>query len=173
MTPDGRTSQPAPASGRSWRPLDAQARALADHSWSVDTRAVQPIRYATTSDDVSVAYQVVGSGDVDLIAALGIVTHLEVNWEEPAFARFLGKLASFSRLVLFDKRGVGLSEHPRCHRGARHGQLPVTQQLDASDRQQPHLHVDPVQQRPRQPRQVPAAGRGACRCRRCRPAATS
>jgi class 3 adenylate cyclase len=71
---------------------------------------VQPIRYATTSDDVTVAYQVAGGGDVDLIAALGIVTHLEVNWEEPAFARFLSKLASFSRLVLFDKRGVGLSD---------------------------------------------------------------
>jgi class 3 adenylate cyclase len=70
---------------------------------------VHPVRYAT-SQGVTVAYQVVGDGGVDLIAALGIVTHLEVNWEEPSFARFLNGLASFSRLILFDKRGVGLSD---------------------------------------------------------------
>ena len=67
------------------------------------------VRYAT-SQGVTVAYQVVGDGDVDLIAALGIVTHLDVNWEEPSLARFLNGLASFSRLILFDKRGVGLSD---------------------------------------------------------------
>ena len=65
----------------------------------LDTRAVQPIRYATTSDDVTVAYQVVGSGDVDLIAALGIVTHLEVNWEEPALAVFLAAVLRVSASV--------------------------------------------------------------------------
>jgi len=67
-------------------------------------------RSYATSQGVTVAYQVVGDGDVDLIAALGIITHLDVNWEEPSFARFLNGLASFSRLILFDKRGVGLSD---------------------------------------------------------------
>jgi class 3 adenylate cyclase len=70
---------------------------------------VPDIRFAT-SHDVTVAFQVVGDGDVDLISALGSVTHLEVNWEEPSFARFLKRLSSFSRLLLFDKRGVGLSD---------------------------------------------------------------
>jgi class 3 adenylate cyclase len=70
---------------------------------------VHPVRY-TTASNVTIAYQVVGDGDVDLIAALGSVTHLDVIWEEPAFAGFLNRLASFSRLILFDKRGVGLSD---------------------------------------------------------------
>ena len=64
----------------------------------------------TTSDGVSVAYQVVGDGPVDLITALGSATHLEVLCEHPHSARFLRNLARFSRLILFDKRGVGLPD---------------------------------------------------------------
>jgi pimeloyl-ACP methyl ester carboxylesterase len=67
-------------------------------------------RYAKTADGVHIAYQVAGDGPVDMVFVMGWVTNIEVMWEEPAFARFLGRLASFSRLILFDKRGVGLSD---------------------------------------------------------------
>ena len=67
-------------------------------------------RYAKTADGVHIAYQVVGDGPVDMVFVMGWVTNVEAMWEEPAFARFLGRLASFSRLILFDKRGVGLSD---------------------------------------------------------------
>jgi pimeloyl-ACP methyl ester carboxylesterase/class 3 adenylate cyclase len=67
-------------------------------------------RYAKTADGVHIAYQVVGDGPVDMVFVMGWVTNIEVMWEEPDFARFLERLASFSRLILFDKRGVGLSD---------------------------------------------------------------
>jgi DNA-binding winged helix-turn-helix (wHTH) protein len=66
-------------------------------------------RYAT-SGDVNIAYQVVGKGSLDVVFVMGWVSHLEYFWEEPSFARFLTRLASFSRLILFDKRGTGLSD---------------------------------------------------------------
>jgi DNA-binding winged helix-turn-helix (wHTH) protein/pimeloyl-ACP methyl ester carboxylesterase len=68
-----------------------------------------PVQYAR-SGDVNIAYQVCGSGQVDLVFVMGWVSHLEYFWKEPSFARFLGRLASFSRLILFDKRGTGLSD---------------------------------------------------------------
>jgi pimeloyl-ACP methyl ester carboxylesterase len=67
-------------------------------------------RYAKTADGVHVAYQVVGDGPIDMVFVMGWVTNIELMWEEPEFARLLGRLASFSRLILFDKRGVGLSD---------------------------------------------------------------
>src|SRR4030095_7057903 len=73
-------------------------------------------RYAK-SGDINIAYQVVGNGPRDLILVPGWVSNIEVLWEEPAVARFLGRLASFSRLILFDKRGTGLSD--------RLGELPT------------------------------------------------
>jgi class 3 adenylate cyclase len=66
-------------------------------------------RYAK-SGEASIAYQVVGDGPVDLVLAFGFTTHLEIQWEAPEFARFFERLASFSRLILFDKRGTGLSD---------------------------------------------------------------
>ncbi|HYI25382.1 MAG TPA: alpha/beta fold hydrolase [Thermomicrobiales bacterium] len=66
-------------------------------------------RYAR-SGDLSIAYQVVGDGPVDIVHGFGFVSHLEYHWEEPTFARYLQRLASFSRLILFDKRGTGLSD---------------------------------------------------------------
>ena len=62
------------------------------------------------SGDVSIAYQVVGDGRIDLVFIMGWVSNLDYFWEQPAFARFLRRLASFSRLILFDKRGTGLSD---------------------------------------------------------------
>ena len=67
------------------------------------------IRYAKSSD-VNIAYQIVGDGPRDLVLVPGWVSNIEVFWEEPSLARFLRRLASFSRLILFDKRGTGLSD---------------------------------------------------------------
>ena len=67
-------------------------------------------RYAKAPDGTSIAHQVVGDGPVDLVYASGIWSNVELMWEEPRWAHFLGRLAKFSRLILFDMRGVGLSD---------------------------------------------------------------
>jgi pimeloyl-ACP methyl ester carboxylesterase len=67
------------------------------------------IRY-TRSGDVSIAYQVVGSAPRDLVLVPGWLSNLEVFWEEPGLVRFLERLSTFCRLILFDKRGTGLSD---------------------------------------------------------------
>ena len=67
-------------------------------------------RYAKAPDGTSIAYQVVGDGPIDLVYASGIWSNVELMWEEPRWAHVLERLASFSRLVAFDMRGVGLSD---------------------------------------------------------------
>jgi pimeloyl-ACP methyl ester carboxylesterase len=67
------------------------------------------VRFARNGE-VHIAYQIVGDGPIDLVHTTGIFSNLDVMWEEPRWARYLGRLASFSRLVLFDMRGVGLSD---------------------------------------------------------------
>lgn len=67
------------------------------------------VRYARNGA-VSLAYQVLGSGPMDLVLVQGGVTHLEHAWLAPSFARFLRRLAAASRLILFDGRGTGLSD---------------------------------------------------------------
>ena len=67
-------------------------------------------RYAKTADGVHIAYQVVGDGPIDICSSLGWITHIERMWTEPRLARLLTRLASFSRVMMFDKRGVGLSD---------------------------------------------------------------
>jgi pimeloyl-ACP methyl ester carboxylesterase/tRNA A-37 threonylcarbamoyl transferase component Bud32 len=66
-------------------------------------------RYAK-SGDLSIAYQVIGRGPIDLVYAPGWVSNVEYTWEEPTLSRALRRLASFTRLILFDKRGTGLSD---------------------------------------------------------------
>jgi pimeloyl-ACP methyl ester carboxylesterase/class 3 adenylate cyclase len=66
-------------------------------------------RYAK-SGDVSIAYQIAGDGPVDLLFVPGWVSHVEHGWDEPSYAPFLERLASFSRLILLDRRGTGLSD---------------------------------------------------------------
>jgi pimeloyl-ACP methyl ester carboxylesterase len=66
-------------------------------------------RYAR-SGDVNIAYQVVGEGPRDLVYVPGWVSNIEMMWENTAMSYFLERLASFSRLILFDKRGTGLSD---------------------------------------------------------------
>ena len=88
------------------------------------------------SGDVNIAYQVVGEGEFDLVYVPGWVSNVEYMWMYPRFTHFLQRLASFSRLILFDKRGTGLSDQVaarppadaratdgRRARGARRGRL--------------------------------------------------
>jgi class 3 adenylate cyclase len=70
---------------------------------------VPETRYAR-SGDVHIAYQVVGDGPIDLVLICDWIWNVELQWENPLCARFLERLASFSRLLLFDKRGSGLSD---------------------------------------------------------------
>jgi pimeloyl-ACP methyl ester carboxylesterase/DNA-binding winged helix-turn-helix (wHTH) protein len=74
------------------------------------TAAVAPRVSYARSGSVNIAYEVVGAGPVDLIFVMGWVSHLEYFWNEPSFARFLNRLSSMARLILFDKRGTGLSD---------------------------------------------------------------
>jgi class 3 adenylate cyclase len=76
---------------------------------------VRPTTRYAKSGDYNIAYQVVGDGPVDLVFVPGFVSHVEHAWEDPGFARFLERLASFSRLILFDKRGTGLSDRVPPH----------------------------------------------------------
>jgi pimeloyl-ACP methyl ester carboxylesterase len=71
--------------------------------------ALPQVRYAR-SGDVDIAFTVLGSGSIDLVFVAGWLTNLEVYWEEAAFRRFAQRLAGFTRLILFDKRGMGLSD---------------------------------------------------------------
>ena len=71
--------------------------------------ATPETRYAK-SGDVNIAYQVVGEGPFDLLWAPAWVSNIELVWEQPKARRFLERLASFSRLILFDKRGTGMSD---------------------------------------------------------------
>jgi pimeloyl-ACP methyl ester carboxylesterase len=66
-------------------------------------------RYAKAGQ-VHIAYQVVGEGPRDLVLIPGWVSHVEYAWEEPWYSRFLERLTSFSRLILLDRRGTGLSD---------------------------------------------------------------
>lgn len=64
----------------------------------------------TRSGDVSIAYQVLGDGPIDLVMAPGWIFHLELVWEQPEFERMMRKLTPHFRVILFDKRGTGLSD---------------------------------------------------------------
>jgi pimeloyl-ACP methyl ester carboxylesterase len=66
-------------------------------------------RYAS-SGDVSIAYQVVGEGPFDLVHVPPFVSHVELAWEIPGLAAYFRRLASFCRLIRFDKRGTGMSD---------------------------------------------------------------
>jgi serine/threonine protein kinase/class 3 adenylate cyclase len=98
------------------RKREAQKRSSAEPATPVkraqisrEPSDVPEVRYAR-SGDVNIAYQVVGDGPFDLVFVMGWISHLEYFWSEPSFARFLRRLATFSRVILFDKRGTGLSD---------------------------------------------------------------
>jgi class 3 adenylate cyclase len=75
-----------------------------------------PVTRYAKSGEFDIAYQVLGDGPVDLVFVPGWISHLDLQWEEPALARFLRGLSSFSRLIVFDKRGIGLSDRVSAER---------------------------------------------------------
>ena len=85
-------------------------------------RRVMPpeTRYAD-SDGASIAYQVAGEGNIDVLFLPGWISQIEQLWEAPANRHFLERLGAFSRLILFDSRGTGLSERSPAHLHARAG----------------------------------------------------
>jgi DNA-binding SARP family transcriptional activator/pimeloyl-ACP methyl ester carboxylesterase len=105
------------------RQLEACARLLRDElgiepeqetrallSEEAEVQALEPqTRYATNSG-VHLAYQVVGNGGADIVFVPGFVSHVERCWEEPRCRAFLLRCASLGRLIIFDRRGVGLSD---------------------------------------------------------------
>ena len=91
---------------------DLDRRVLAEgssHQLKAAPLKIPETMYAK-SGNVNIAYQVVGDAPLDLVFVMGWVSHLEYFWKEPSFAHFLQRLSSFSRLILFDKRGTGLSD---------------------------------------------------------------
>jgi pimeloyl-ACP methyl ester carboxylesterase len=70
-----------------------------------------PVRYSR-SGELNIAYQVVGDGPADLLMIPGWFSHLALDWEEPTWVRWCERLASFARVVRFDKRGTGMSDRP-------------------------------------------------------------
>src|SRR5215207_6144160 len=83
--------------------------------YSLSSSAVQSppnIQYTQSEDGTSIAYTVVGESPIDLLCIPGFVSHLDVLWEAPNADAYFGRLASFSRLIMFDKRGQGLSDRP-------------------------------------------------------------
>src|ERR1700684_3770431 len=69
-----------------------------------------PVTHYALSGDVSIAYQVMGDGPVDLIMVPGFVSHVEFTHETPGYTAFLRRLSTFARVITFDKRGQGLSD---------------------------------------------------------------
>lgn len=67
------------------------------------------VRFAI-SGGVSIAYQVVGSGPLDLLMVPGWISNLDVQWEDALYQAWIGRLATFARVILIDKRGGGLSD---------------------------------------------------------------
>src|SRR5215467_7356215 len=75
----------------------------------------QPSTHYARSGDARIAYQVVGNGPIDLVFVPGFVSNLDIHWEDPGYAHLLRRLSAFTRLILLDKRGTGLSDRVDAH----------------------------------------------------------
>jgi class 3 adenylate cyclase/esterase/lipase len=71
---------------------------------------MQPVTQYAKSGDVHIAYQAFGDGPINLVMVPGFVSNVENYWDQPDFARFLNRLGSYARVVIFDKRGTGMSD---------------------------------------------------------------
>src|SRR5947207_15963407 len=91
-----------------------------------------PSTHYVKSDDVYIAYQVLGEGPLDLMFVPGYVSNVEAIWQSPNRSRFLRRLASFCRVIIFDKRGTGMSD--------RRTQILTLEQRKQHD--QTHLNED-------------------------------
>jgi class 3 adenylate cyclase len=100
-------------------------------------------RYARSGEG-SIAYQVTGEGPVDLLYLPGWISHVERIWEPPASRRFLERLAEFSRLILFDRRGSGLSDEPGDGHTIEHEAEDALAVLDAAGSERAALYTKGV-----------------------------
>jgi class 3 adenylate cyclase/dienelactone hydrolase len=98
---------------RRLRPCDGSLRSVGPAVWSgrfyMNDFALPVTRYAL-SGDVSIAFQVMGDGPIDLVMVPGVVSHVEFMHELPGYTAFLRRLSNFARVIAFDKRGQGLSD---------------------------------------------------------------
>jgi len=102
---DGLGLEPSPAL------RELEGRILRQDAALAPSEAATPVtRYARSSDGVHIAYQVLGQGDRDIVIVPGLISHLDLWWEDPYAARFYLRLASLGRLIMFDKRDTGLSD---------------------------------------------------------------
>ena len=70
----------------------------------------RPVTHYAKSGDVHIAYQITGSGPIDLVMVPGFVSHLDLGWDDPAVTHVFERLGAFARLIRFDKRGTGMSD---------------------------------------------------------------
>jgi DNA-binding SARP family transcriptional activator/pimeloyl-ACP methyl ester carboxylesterase len=103
-----------------WLPTAPQTQSETRRAQRVPTgtpseAALPQTRYAKASDGVHIAYQVMGDGPFDLVEVGGFVSHLEFGWESVEYAHYVRRLASFARLIRFDKRGTGMSDPVPVH----------------------------------------------------------
>jgi len=96
--------RPDPAAAVSWTVTSRKPRVR------LERRFQPPETLYASSGDVSIAYQVLGDGPMDVVLCMGWVSHLDFQWADPTYSRFLRRLAAFGRLIVFDKRGTGLSD---------------------------------------------------------------
>jgi len=108
LSPGEQATRVMPSSQHSSDSARVSATRRASEAGVLDT--TRPETKYAKSGDINIAYQVIGDGPVDIVYVPGWVSHLEYGWEEPSLARFYRRLGSFSRLILFDKRGTGLSD---------------------------------------------------------------
>jgi pimeloyl-ACP methyl ester carboxylesterase len=91
--------------------------------WLVGGRAMPPVTRYAKSGDVQIAYQVFGDGPINVVIVPPFVSNIENYWDEPDFSRWLLRMAGYARVVMFDKRGTGMSD--------RVGELPgVDERMD-------------------------------------------
>jgi class 3 adenylate cyclase len=107
--------------------------------WREGRRRVYPAamevpetRYTKTADGVSIAYQVFGEGPVDFLGAWGEISNLDLSWEIPELAAYYRRLASFSRVLTYDRRGTGLSDHHVESRAFEDGMEDIGAVMDAA-----------------------------------------
>ena len=132
--------------------------------WRVITRAPRaaaarrfepPDTHYAEVDGVNIAYQVLGEGPIDLVFRTGWLSHLDFQWTDPTYTRLLRNLAGFSRLIMYDQRGIGLSDPVRGTPTLEEHMDDIRGVLDAVGSQRAMLSGSTRRPRPSRPSQLP------------------